>query len=195
MSINDEFQQRARSIETLVGKLENASDPALKNAAKDLVQAIMELHGAGLARMLELLRDVGDSSANGLIDRFGRDQLVRSLLLLHGLHPQDLHTRITQALQDLSATLSSHEGKAKLISIDEDGAVTVHFQVKSSGCGSTAASLKPLIEAALLDAAPDASSIAVKDVNTSSLGAVFVPLAQLANAKSLASAGADRSGD
>jgi Fe-S cluster biogenesis protein NfuA len=109
------------------------------------------------------------------------------------LHPQDLHTRVTQALQDLSATLSSHEGKAELISIDEDGAITVHFQVKSSGCGSTAASLKSRIEAALLDAAPDASSITVKDIS-SSLGSVFVPLAQLAPAKFPTVAPAERSG-
>jgi Fe-S cluster biogenesis protein NfuA len=195
MSIDDDFQQRARSIETLVGKLEHASDPALKTAAKDLVQAIMELHGAGLARILELVREVGDASANGLIDRFGREQLVRDLLLLHGLHPLDLHTRVTQALQDLSATLSSHEGRAELVSIDEDGAITVHFQVQSSGCGSTAASLKSRVEAALLDAAPDASSITVQDVSTSSPGAVFVPLAQLANAKLPAVAPAERSGD
>jgi Fe-S cluster biogenesis protein NfuA len=195
MSINDEFQQRARSIETLVGKLENASDPALKNAAKDLVQAIMELHAAGLARMLELVHDVGDTFVNGLIDRFGRDQLVRSLLLLHGLHPQDLHTRVTQALEDLRPTLNSHQANAELISIDESGSIIVHFHVNSAGCGSTVASVKARIEAALLDAAPDAASIVVNDVSIPSHSAVFVPLAHLTNAKPLDVARAERSGD
>ena len=193
MALNDEFQQRARSIETLVGKLENATDPELKAAAKDLVQAIMELHGAGLARMLELVHDARGESADGLIDRFGRDELVRSLLLLHGLHPQDLRTRVVQALEGLNGELHSHNAKAELIFID-DGAVVVHFQAKSAGCGSTAASLQARVEAALLDAAPDASSILVKDVSLSSPDSVFIPLTQLASANP-AAARAGRSGD
>jgi Fe-S cluster biogenesis protein NfuA len=119
---------------------------------------------------------------------------VRSLLLLHGLHPQELPARVTDALTELNSALDSHNAKAELISI-EDGAVTVHFQVKSNGCGSTAASIKARIEAALLDAAPDASSITVKDVGASSLGSVFVPLAQLANAKLPLATTAERSGD
>lgn len=193
MALNDEFQQRARSIETLVGKLENATDPALKAAAKDLVQAIMELHGAGLARMLELVHDSRGESADGLIDRFGRDELVRSLLLLHGLHPQDLRTRVVQALEAVNGALHSHNAKAELVSID-DGAVIVHFQAKSAGCGSPAASLQARVEAALLDAAPDASSILVKDVSLSSPDSVFIPLTQLASANP-AAARAGRSGD
>ena len=49
MTKQDEFQQRAKSIETLLLKLESVSDPALRSAARDLVQALMELH-AGRTR-------------------------------------------------------------------------------------------------------------------------------------------------
>ena len=46
----------------------------------------MELHGAGLERMLEIVRANGDSGQL-ILDSLGRDDMVSSLLVLYGLHP------------------------------------------------------------------------------------------------------------
>jgi Fe-S cluster biogenesis protein NfuA len=185
MTKQDEFQQRAKSIETLVSKLE-AADPSLRSAAKDLVQALMELHGASIERMVELVHDAGDPGSS-IIERFGRDELVRSVLLLYGLHPQDLQTRVTQALENTRAFLKSDGASAELVSINEAGAVTVRFQVKSSGCGSSASSVKSRLETALQDAAPDASSILVEDTSVMSVtGSTFVSLADLQSGQAMA---------
>src|SRR5271166_3860233 len=156
MTIQDDFRQRARSLETLVAKFENAPDPSLRSAAKDLVQVLMELHGTGLERVLEIVDSQG-TAGKKIIDDFGCDEVVRSLLLLYGLHPEDMQTRIVQALEGAREFLKPHEASAELIAIDDAGSVTVHFHAKaSSGCGSNATALKARVEAAILDAAPDA---------------------------------------
>ena len=185
MTMQDEFRQRAKSLETLVAKLDSAPDPSLRRAAKDLVQVLMELHGAGLERILELVNSQG-AVGEKLIADFGRDELVRSLLLLYGLHPEDMQTRITQALEGMRDVLKSHEASAELVSIDDAGSVTVQFQSKATGCGCNAGALKSRIEAAVLDAAPDAAAILVKDVSVGAGGGVgFVAITALQSAKSL----------
>jgi len=176
MNRQDESRQQAQSIENLISRLESVSDPGAKAAAQELVQALMEFHGAGLERWLDIIRESGDPG-RAIIDRLGRDELVRSLLLLYGLHPVDLRTRVEQALDGMRGSLQPSGARAELISIDEEGAVTVHFQAKSSGCGGS--SLKASLEAALHEAAPDASSIHITDTSTQSSGIAFVPLANL----------------
>ena len=178
MTSQDEFRQRAESIEALVSKLENAADPAVGAAGRDLVQSLMELHGAGLERLLEIVVDAGDPG-RAILDRLGRDELVRSVLLLYGLHPQDLGARVAEALATVRVFLETHGADAKLVSIDGEGAVTLEFHAKSRGCGSTVASLKSALEAAVEEAAPDAPSIVIKDKSLPSAGLAFVALADL----------------
>lgn len=197
MTRQDDFRQKAESIEALVSKLEHARDPGVQTAARDLVQSLMELHGAGLERLLEIVRDSGDPGRS-IIDRLGRDELVRSVLLLYGLHPQDMRTRVMEALDAMSAFLKSHGGHAGLASIDEEGAVTLDFHVKAGGCGSTAASLKSALEAAVQEAAPDAPSIVIRDTSAPSGGLAFVSLADLQTGRAgeaLAVPSQQRSGD
>ena len=182
MTSQDEFRQRAESIEALVSKLENAADPAVGAAGRDLVQSLMELHGAGLERLLEIVVDAGDPG-RAILDRLGRDELVRSVLLLYGLHPQDLGARVAEALATVRVFLETHGADAKLVSIDGEGAVTLEFHAKSAGCGSTVASLKSALEAAVLEAAPDAASIVIKETSLRSAGLAFVALADLENGR------------
>ncbi len=58
--------------------------------------SILELHGAGLERMMEITSGAGDP-VKALIRRFAGDNLVASLLVLHNLHPDDLETRVQHA--------------------------------------------------------------------------------------------------
>jgi len=182
MTRQDEFRQRAESIEALVGKLENAADPSVRAAGRELVQSLMELHGAGLERLLEIVRDAGDPGRASL-DRLGRDELVRSVLLLYGLHPQDLGARVVEALDTIRVFLKSHGADAELVSIDDEGAITVEFHAKSGGCASTLASLKSALEAAVEEAAPDAPSIVINDTSRRAGALAFVALADLENGR------------
>jgi hypothetical protein len=153
-------EERVSRIEELVHKLERIPDPESQNIARSLMEAILELHGAGLERMMDIVFDGGESG-KAVIRRFAGDGLVSSLLVLHGLHPDDLETRVQQVLGKL-------HGKAELLGVF-DG--TVRVRLLSGGCG-----LKESVEAAVREAVPDADAVIVEDSLPQN---TFVPLSAL----------------
>jgi Fe-S cluster biogenesis protein NfuA len=159
MPAQPEFQQRLKSIERLLGEIDRDAEPNLRSAVQQLVRLVMDLHGGGLERMLELIRQAGDGGA-GLIERLSGDELVESLLVLHGLHPLSLEVRIDRALDIARTRLRSHQGELELIGI-QDGAVRLRLRANGHGCGSTEA-LKEIVENAVYQAAPDIVSLVVE---------------------------------
>lgn len=155
-----EFQQRIRKIEALVRKIETMADPEARASAIELFQSIMDLHGAGLERMMEIVFD-GENAGSEVIDKFARDDLVASLLLLYGLHPLDLDTRIMQALDRVRPYLSSQGGSVEFLAVN-DGAVRLRLEKGANGCGSSAQTLKQVIEEAIYDAAPDITGLEIE---------------------------------
>jgi len=156
-----EFQQQIQSIERMLGEIEGSADPSLRSSVRQLVQLVMDLHSAGLERMLDLIRadaGVGES----LVHKLGRDDLVASLLVLYGLHPLPLDARITEGLEKARARLRSHQGEVQLLSI-VDGAVRLQLHVNGHGCGSTAQALKEMVEDAVYQCAPDIASLVIED--------------------------------
>jgi hypothetical protein len=153
-------EDRVQRIQELVHKLEAIPDEDSRNTAHTLVQAILELHGSGLERMLEIVFESGESGQAN-IRRFAADPLVASLLVLHGLHPDDLNTRVLHVLNKL-------QGKAELVGVFEG---SVRVRLTSSGCG-----LAESVKAAIWEAIPDASEVLVEEMPPAS---VFVSLASL----------------
>jgi hypothetical protein len=64
-----------RRIEVLVQALEACPSPAAREGARELVRALLDLHAAGLARMLDLAGESGEPGRD-LVARFGQDGLV-----------------------------------------------------------------------------------------------------------------------
>src|SRR5262245_37351497 len=87
----EEFRQRVRRIEALVETLEQTADPATRAAARELMATLLDLHRAGLARLLEVV-----GRAEVVAEACADDELIRTLLLLHGLHPAPLEERVLQ---------------------------------------------------------------------------------------------------
>ncbi len=159
MTEKREFHVRTERIEELVNKLERASDPELHTAALELVQSVMELHGAALEQVLEILSQ--SSEGERVTGKLLEDDLVASVLLLHGLHPEDMETRVLRALDKVRPVLQSNGGEVELVSV-VDGVVKLRLQKEAGGCGSTAASMKSAVEDAVTEAAPDAEQIMVE---------------------------------
>jgi Fe-S cluster biogenesis protein NfuA len=158
-----EFQSRTERIEELVRILEGAEDPKIHAVALELMQSVMELHGVGLQKLLEL---VAQSSADeALIDEFVQDDLISSLLLLHDLHPGDMETRVLRALDKLRPNLQPQGADAELLGI-EDGVIRLRIHCTSGGgCHSpSAAALKGEVEDAIDQAAPDATQIMTEKI-------------------------------
>jgi Fe-S cluster biogenesis protein NfuA len=185
MAQDTELQKKMQRIGEMVEQLESAADPNARAIARELVESLMALHGAGLERILELAAETGETGEK-IIRQCGRDEVVSGLLLLYGLHPENLHSRVTHALEKTRPFLQSHSASAELVSIDNDGRVSVRVHLKAGGCGSTAATVKSTLESAIQDAAPDATSIVVEDPSAALARTGFVSLAQLQSSGAVA---------
>lgn len=158
-------------------QLEAVADPAVRTAANEVVQRLMEMHGAALERLLDITFESGDEGKR-LIDEYGRDPLISSVLVLYGLHPDDLQTRVEQKLQELRGRLFKMGAEVTAIAITGDE-VRIRVDLKGHTCGSTAANVKAVIEEAVYDAAPDLGSLVVEGLGERS-SAGFVALEALA---------------
>lgn len=159
MTETKSFEQRIARVERLVEQIEQSPDASLREAARAMVRDLLDLHAAALATMLRLFSDRGDSGARlrACLD----DDLVRSMLLLHDLHPDTLETRVRQALDAARPYLQSHGGDVELVEV-AGGTVRLRMQGSCQGCPSSSATLKHTIEEAIITAAPDVAEIEVE---------------------------------
>lgn len=135
----------------------SAGGAAIRERAEQLVNEIVELYGAGLDRIMAL---VGDPAGPDIVDRLAADDLVASLLLIHGLHPHEVERRISDALDGVRPYLGSHGGDVHLLEVAGD-TVRLQFAGSCSSCPSSAATLELTIQDAVRAAAPEISSIEV----------------------------------
>jgi Fe-S cluster biogenesis protein NfuA/nitrite reductase/ring-hydroxylating ferredoxin subunit len=146
----DEGQLIGR-VEGLLGELESIADAAARDVALDTVQALLELYGAGLER---IVGRIGEPQVTAL----ATDELVEHLLLLHGLHPLSVEERVREALDGVRPYLGSHGGDVELVGVT-DGVALVRMRGSCEGCPASAMTLKLAIEDAVLKAAPDVERV------------------------------------
>lgn len=143
MSWDDErVREHVRHLEGLLERL----DPA----AGEVVQALVELYGEALDRVVRLSADT--SALTG-------DELVRHLLLMHGLHPETPETRVRRALGALDGFLGKHRTSVEFAGI-EDGALRL-----TAAADGRAAPPRPVLEAverAVRAAAPELERVDVE---------------------------------
>ncbi len=174
MSARPELERRLGSIEELLGKIEAAADPSVRTTVQELVEVVMALHGAGLERMIGILRS-GADRGDAAIEKLAGDNLVSGLLVLHGIHPLNIRERVQRALDGIRSRLRSQGAEVELLTVD-DGAIRLRLEVKSNGCSSTAQSLRGIVEEAVYQAAPDLTLLAIEGADEKQ---GFVPLEML----------------
>jgi Fe-S cluster biogenesis protein NfuA/nitrite reductase/ring-hydroxylating ferredoxin subunit len=94
------------------------------------------------------------------------DDLVASLLVLHGLHPLNVEMRIARALDRVRPYLGSHGGDVKLLGVNE-GVVHLRLEGSCHGCPSSTVTMKLAIERAIEEAAPEVVRIEVEGASLS----------------------------
>lgn len=127
--------------------------------AGELVQLIMQLYGAGLGRMVELLRN-HDAA---MLEQLAGDKLVGSLLMLHDLHPMEMEARVRQAIRKVERRLESE----KLVLQDLTSGIA-RIRVEHNGGGSPPPSLAEAIERAMAEYAPDLAGLEIEGAPASS---------------------------
>jgi len=178
-------------IETLLAA-SAASGPVAQERAEELVRLVVELYGAGFERVLALLRDTGrldDDLTRALVG----DDLVASLLLVHGLHPDDITTRVEAALDSVRPYLGSHGGDVELLEVTAAGTVRLRLLGSCDGCPSSSVTLKLAVEGAVEAAAPETTSIEVETAGADGEVGPLIPVDSLRSRLVPATADADGS--
>jgi Fe-S cluster biogenesis protein NfuA len=155
-----DFREDIQRIGGLVQEIESIADPAVRAATKNLVQSLMDLHGAALEKALDIVAEAGEPGMN-VIDRLGRDSLVSSVLILYGLHPEDIETRVVKAVDKVRPQIRKQGCEVELVSVN-DSAIRLRVETGSHTCGSTAKTLRATLESAMYDAAPDLTSLVIE---------------------------------
>jgi Fe-S cluster biogenesis protein NfuA len=171
MSAPHDLRATGDRIEQLLDELRSNSDPRSCGLAEELLRLVSELYGAGLSRVVALAQE----RAPDLLDACVEDDLVASLLVVLGLHPRSIGTRVADALDEVRPFLASHAGGVELLGLDvEAGVVQLRLTGSCDGCPSSAVTLQMAVERAILEAAPEVVRI---DVAESSSIALRVPVA------------------
>jgi Fe-S cluster biogenesis protein NfuA/nitrite reductase/ring-hydroxylating ferredoxin subunit len=148
-------RERVARVDALLQDIEGAIGAVPVDTAIELAQALLDLYGEGLAR---IVGHVAEHDDGALARAFAADELVSHLLLLHGLHPVPLDTRVRGALAEVRPYLESHGGDVELLAI-EDGVVRLAMRGSCDGCASSTMTLTLAIEEAIQRAAPDVEEI------------------------------------
>ena len=104
-------------IEHLLEELRAAAEPRVRRPGRGAHPAGHRALRRRAGRRHRARRRRGPGAMKALVD----DELVASLLLVHGLHPDDLEHRVDVALESVRPFLAQHGGDVELLDIDESG--------------------------------------------------------------------------
>jgi len=156
MADGHDAEAAGERVEALLSELRSQAGPQVAATAEELVGCLVELYGAGLARITEIVSE--DESGPKLMDKLVADPLVESLLLVHDLHPLDTSARVRRAVEEVLPQLGSHAGNVEYLGLDEAG--VLRLRLEQSGC--SADTVRDLIEKAVAGAAPEAAGVAIE---------------------------------
>jgi hypothetical protein len=150
-------------IEALVEEIEKQPDLAARERSRQLVQALLDVHRMALERLLQLAAAAPGGAE--VVAGLERDGTVALLLSLHGLHREDLDTRVRAAMDALGPLLSNEGVAVALDSVADD---RVRLRVTKAD-GQTPrvgpSRLRGLIEAHLGSAVPELAAVEIEGLD------------------------------
>lgn len=150
-------EELVAQLNSLVEQLEQYPDTDVREKALDLVQLIVELYGESLRRIIATLES--EPRREEILERLFKDEVIRAMLLIHGLVPINLYDRIAVKLSELRPLLVSQGCDVELMGI-EDRKARVRL-IRSGKGAPPVAVLKAEIEEALREVAPDLVGIEI----------------------------------
>lgn len=151
---------RMRRLEALLQEIDATADPAQLARTQEIVQTILDFHGAGLTRIIQGLHEAGPAGRS-IWAELAADALVRDVLLLYDLHPEGLEARVRAALEQVRPLLATHGGSVELVDCSDQGEIRLRLTGNCHGCPSSQQTLRQTIEQALYAAAPDVTALIV----------------------------------
>ena len=158
MAAGHDAQRAGERVEALLAELGSQAGPQVAATAEELVTCLVELYGAGLAEIVQIIGEDAEAGQR-LMDKLAGDPLVESLLLLHDLHPLPLADRVLRAIEAVMPQLGAHAGQVEFEGVDDRGVIHLSLERGGHGCGSSAGAVQEAIEQAVAAAAPEAAGV------------------------------------
>jgi hypothetical protein len=158
-------------IEEGIASLGRVADPRVLSDTRALVRSVLDLHAAGLARILDLVA----SAAPGAVPSLAGDDLVSSLLILHGLHPVRLEERVRTELRRVlppgwSAEIVGSAAPALRVALTRVG---------DPSHRASAERVQAIAQQAIERVAPDADGVELVGMLEGDFPTGFVPVSRL----------------
>jgi hypothetical protein len=155
-------------IESLLDEFALAGDPRARERAGELVGLLMKLYGAGLARVVELA-----GAYPAALEGLAGDKVIASLLLLHGLHPDGVETRIERALKLVERRLD-----AQYVRFDGivDGVARIRIEKNGGSSPWPPEALAMMVERAVMESAPDIDGVAIEGLESTAALVQIAPV-------------------
>jgi hypothetical protein len=161
------FQERMQRVEELIAAITEHGNAVVRASAVEMVRVLLDVHRAGLEEIVARITEQGEAG-QVILNALIRSTLVSRLLILHGLHPIDLETRVRQALNDARPLLHARVADVELESISHD---VIRIRLRGGS-----ADVQALLEHAILAEAPDVLHIEFIDADASARAALSLPL-------------------
>ncbi|HZV34741.1 MAG TPA: NifU family protein [Verrucomicrobiae bacterium] len=155
-----QFHEQGRRIEELIERINALPDFGARKLLQDCLETMLAFQGRGLAQILDVVQDSGPEGQK-VLERLVENQAVSALLLIHGLHPVDLATRLQHALDKVRPYMESHGGNVELLALENDFArLRLHGTCKS--CPSSTVTMELAVRRAIEEFCPDLAGFEVE---------------------------------
>src|SRR5580704_18935449 len=103
-----------RRIDALLSELEKVPDSVVREPARELIEIVLDLHALALARIMAA---AAGSDDRRLLSSLAEDAQIKAVLVLHGLHPEEIEARVRKAVDRLRAYLGAQGMRVELAEI------------------------------------------------------------------------------
>jgi Fe-S cluster biogenesis protein NfuA/nitrite reductase/ring-hydroxylating ferredoxin subunit len=149
----DEMNRLGRRVQELMEQVEALPDTPARALMHECITALLGFYGIGLDRILQIVKRSGIGGQKACDDLI-HDRIVSGMLLIHGLHPASLETRLLEAIEKIRPYMQSHGGNVELLSLVDDFA-RLRLEGACKTCPSSAVTLELAVRHAIEEACPD----------------------------------------
>lgn len=160
--VSEDARLRAESaqIDQLLEELRGMLTPPAWLRVEQVLRRVTDLYGAGLAHLLAHAHTAG-AEPGTLAGHAAADELLASLLVLHGLHPQSAEERIATALAAVRSELELAAEALVLVAVGEDGVVHLRSAGALGGGAMSARVVEGITKRAIEAAAPEVTGVEI----------------------------------
>jgi hypothetical protein len=153
------LRTEANEIQHKLDELRAMVPEAAYTRIETVIERVVALYGAGLGNAIGHAYDAAADLT--FVERISNDELLASLLLLHGLHPLPAEERVKRAVVQAVAAIGSDAAQVRFVALDDAGVVVLDAPSLGGGAMSMQVA-EAALRRAIENAAPEVTRVIVE---------------------------------